>query len=152
MTTSELKETVEIPASEYETLKRLESLVAELQADNERLSGELQVLLNRLFRKKSERIDPSQLQLFLDQAQAARLAEGETPPAEPAPPKPKKGHGRARLSADLPREVIKLDVPAGDRTCPDCGKSMTPMGIESSERAHVRGGSAFGASERGGLG
>lgn len=137
MTTGELEATVEISASEYETLKNLQSVVDELKADNERLSGELQVLLNRLFRKKSERIDPSQLQLFLEQAEAARGNLDETPPERRTKPKATKGHGRGRLSAGLPREVVELDVPEKDRACPDCGKAMASMGADSTERVHV---------------
>ena len=57
-----------------DTVLALEAEIASLKValvkaerENKRLSDQLTVLLNRLFRKKSERLDPNQLRMFMDE-------------------------------------------------------------------------------------
>jgi transposase len=118
-------------------IEELEELIARLQRENERLSEQLTVLLNRLYRRKSEVIDPNQLWLFSAE-ELARPEEPEPPPApEPTQPRRRKGHGRKGFPQHLPRQKFVLDLPEGERTCPDCGKEMTEFGEDVSERGHV---------------
>ena len=60
------EEIITAQAAEIELLK---TAVGKLECENKRLSDELTLLLNRLFRKKSERLDPDQLRLFLQELQ-----------------------------------------------------------------------------------
>ena len=130
---SELEETISLPASEYAALKET---LAKLERENKRLSDELAVLLNRFLRRKSERIDPNQLRLFVEELVPAHAAEPASEPAETKKP-PRKGHGRSMFAPHVPREVIELDLPESERTCPDCGKTMVALGTEITERGHI---------------
>ena len=145
MATLDTTAKVSVPADEYEALRssvdEYKTIVEKLQQENERLSGELTLLINRMFRKKSERLDPNQLRLFADEL--ARLVEEEEPDDEPAEPskdrkkKRKKGHGRESFPKHLPREEIVLDVPETERICDDCGEPLRPIGEDTSERGRV---------------
>jgi hypothetical protein len=55
---SETTDKILVDASEFEALK---DNLRQLQQENQRLSDQLTVMMNRLFGKKSERIDPNQM-------------------------------------------------------------------------------------------
>ena len=136
MDNATLEDTVREQEAQIEALR---AIVAKLERENKRLSDEMTVLLNRLFRKKSERLDPAQLRLLIDE-----LTGSETPAAPPAPERKtvrvkehRRGHGRAAFPPHLPRERIELDVPPADRICPDCGQEMHAFGEETTERGHI---------------
>ena len=133
MSIAEKEATVTITESEYAALR---DGMAKLELENKRLSDELTILLNRFFRKKSERLDPNQLRLFMEELQVAQ-AGSEEPPQEPRPKKSKKGHGRARFAAHMPRETVELDLPEKERLCPDCGEEMKVFGEDVTERGHI---------------
>jgi transposase len=96
------------------------------------LRHQLDVLCQRLFGKKSERVDPRQLQLAL-----AQLANEPGPVTEPiemdSGETPVRGHGRRRptgrrpLPAHLPRRRVEIDVAEADKTCA-CGHARTRIG------------------------
>ena len=46
----------------------------------------------------------------------------------------RKKRGATRISKDLPREVVRLDIAEENRKCPCCGDPMEQIGEESSER------------------
>lgn len=107
-----------------------------LELENKILRDQLAILKQGLFGRRSERIDPGQLDLY----QGASVELPAPPPQEIAAherAKPAAGHGRARFAEHLPREVIELDVPEPERICPDCGKPMHSIGADTSERGHV---------------
>ena len=83
MSIAEKEGTVTIQEAEYAELRRA---VAKLEVENKRLSDELAILLSRFFRKKSERLDPNQLRLFLEELQGA--------PVEPRRLRPRSGRQR----------------------------------------------------------
>jgi transposase len=96
------------------------------------LRHQLDVLCQRLFGKKSERVDPRQLQLAL-----AQLANEPGPVTEPlemdSGETPVRGHARRRstgrrpLPAHLPRRRVEIDVAETDKTCA-CGHPRTRIG------------------------
>jgi transposase len=102
------------------------------------LRHELDILCQRLFGKKSERVDPRQLKLALEQ-----LANERGPLAEPVEmdsgETPVRGHtrrrptGRRPLPAHLPRRRVEIDVADGDKQCP-CGHTRTRIGEDVSEK------------------
>lgn len=104
----------------------------------ENLQHQLQYLLRRLFGRSAEKVDPQQLLLFeklLDElAPKSIAAEPVTPSAPQAPAPARKGHGRRRLPADLPRQKVIHDLPEEEKTCPCCGKLRHVIGQEISEQ------------------
>jgi transposase len=132
-------------------LKAAHQLIVELQATlgqqihlNEKLQHQLEQLLRQRYGKKSERIDPAQLLLFVQEILAQTEPEPAPTPATaleptlaptPTPSASKKnGHGRKPLPASLPRKPIVYDVPLAERACPDCGVERTCIGKEVREQ------------------
>ena len=104
---------------------------------NEKLQHQLELLLRRLYGKKSEKLDPDQLLLFAREIVEANGSqpEAEPDPTTPWPAKPPiKGHGRKPLPASLPRRPVLHDVPPTDRPCPDCGETRRCIGEEVREQ------------------
>ncbi len=102
------------------------------------LRHELDILCQRLFGKKSERVDPRHLTLALEQ-----LAHERGPIAEPVEmdsgETPVRGHtrrrptGRRPLPAHLPRRRVEIDVADAEKPCP-CGHPRTRIGEDVSEK------------------
>jgi len=104
----------------------------------DQLTHRLQQLLRARFGPKAEKIDPAQLALFAQQILSE--AQPAQAPAEPAQPEasvsaaPRKGHGRRKLPAHLPRRREVHDLPPEERLCRWCGQEMTKIGEEISEQ------------------
>jgi transposase len=126
------------------TLKSMirELLVSLQQRDraNEALRQRVDALIHRLYGRRSERYDPSQLLLFAD-----LLAEAATPlTPEAAPqiePLPKaqpqrrcRPHGRRRLPENLPRSEQHHELTAAQRVCAGCGGMRSDIGVDRSEQ------------------
>lgn len=126
-------------------MERLRARVAELEAsnaalhsNNQALAHKVEVLLHQIYGRKAERREGDHPMLPF-------------PGDEPEPPPPphvdeaeddeyetityaRKRRGASRISQDMPRETIVLDVPEADRKCPCCGETMPEFGREVSER------------------
>jgi len=115
-----------------------ERIVA-LERENKILREELALLKQGLFGRRTERLEAGQLDLYLKgAAPQIELPEQSTPAREgDQRAQATRGHGRARFADHLPREVIELDVPTGERACADCGKPMRAIGEEVTERGHM---------------
>ncbi len=104
----------------------------------DKLQHQLQYLLRRLFGRSAEKIDANQLLLFeklLDELAPKSIAAEPVPPSAPQEPAPaRKGHGRRRLPADLPRQKVIHDLPEEEKACPCCGKLRHVIGQEISEQ------------------
>lgn len=100
----------------------------------DQLTHRLQQLLRARFGQKSEKIDPAQMLLFAQQILAEAQKPEPTPQELPAPAAPRKGHGRKKLPAHLPRKRVVIDVPAEQRKCACCGAEMKKIGEETSEQ------------------
>ena len=110
----------------------LQEQLASSQQEVVSLRHQLDVLCQRLFGKKSERVDPRQLQLAL-----AQLANEPGPVTEPiemdSGETPVRGHvrgrptGRRPLPAHLPRRRVEIDVADAKKTCA-CGHARTRIG------------------------
>ncbi len=116
----------------------LEASNASLSSSNDLLEHRVQALLLQLYGKKSERKQDDHPQLPFPE-------DDVEPPAPPhvgeAPDEEfeeityvRKKRGAPRISKDLPREVVVLDVAAADRLCPCCEEEMQEIGKEVSER------------------
>lgn len=113
----------------------LQDELTRMQRENAALRHQLDLLCQRLFGKKSERVSPDQLRLAFAQlanepATAAaddpvEMDSGERPgrPRRRRVPPP----GRRPLPASLPRHRVEIDIPDADKTCP-CGHVVAPLG------------------------
>jgi transposase len=108
------------------------------QRENATLRHQLDVLCQRLFGKKSERVSPDQLRLAF-----AQLANESGPVSEPVemdsgerPGRPRRRvrpSGRRPLPSHLPRQRVELDVPEAEKICA-CGQAKTRIGEAVSEK------------------
>jgi len=131
--------------SDIEDLPTARALIATLheqlsksQREVASLRHQLDVLCQRLFGKKSERVDPRQLQLALEQ-----LANEPGPVSEPiemdSAETPVRGHtrhrptGRRPLPAHLPRHRVEVDVADAEKQCA-CGQVKTRIGESIAEK------------------
>lgn len=116
----------------------LQEQLTKSQREIAALRHQLDVLCRRLFGKSSEKVDPQQLTLALEQ-----LANEPGPVSEPiemdSGDTPVRGHrrlrptGRRPLPAHLPRRRIELDVPDAEKQCA-CGHVKVRMGAAVSEK------------------
>jgi transposase len=116
----------------------LQEQVRALQRENAALRQQLDVLCQRLFGKKSERVDPRQLQLALEQlanepglvTEPIEMDSGETPVRAHTRQRPT---GRRPLPAHLPRRRVEVDVAEAQKQCA-CGHLKTRIGESLSEK------------------
>ncbi len=93
--------------------------------------------------RRSERIDPAQLSLML--LMCATTESAEALAEEPLDDDPQDGEviaeservrrqpRRRRPTRDLPRDVIRHELPAAERQCAGCGEEMQHIGDDTSE-------------------
>lgn len=103
------------------------------------LQHELDVLLRRIFGKRSEKVDPNQLQLMMGIVDAHGIpgqaaVEADSGERIPHERKGARAHGRQVLPAELPRRVEVVDVPEAERICRRCGAEKAVIGHEVSEK------------------
>ena len=122
-------------------------LLGSMAQENTQLAIRLQAALRQMYRKKSERVSPEQLALFLaalkdeEAVLAAPLdeltktsADAAMPAADSVVPvKPMKRPRKKPFPEGLRREVRSVPVPDADRTCAGCGGSKEGMGYEVRE-------------------
>jgi transposase len=146
-------------AQEIEALKKA---LADALQHNEVLGGELRVLrterdllkerLNRFLRKlfdaKSEAATSiQQKDLFFNEAEAegaksqpAAEETGESGAGDDqvdVPAHKRAKRGRKPLDPALPREVVRHELPEGERVCPHDGSLLSEIGIEASEQLDI---------------
>ena len=120
--------------------------IKKLRQRNEYLTQQLADIQRMVYGRKSEKINPAQLQLFIDEARSdseptAVGPDDDTPDYEEIPAhvrkKKKRGPhpGRAPLPDHLDREEIHLHP--DDLGCPCCGHEMEPAGEEISEELGI---------------
>lgn len=111
-------------------IEKLMDLVLKLDAENDHLKRELGRMRRWQFGPKSERVPEGQ-QIF--EFLGTIASEPEKP--EPPPRKPRRRpHGHHVIPHDLPKQEVEIDLPAGERGCPDCGKCREHIGWEIQRR------------------
>ena len=135
----ELRVSVQQSSSELELLRaERDEYLEQLQQRDRKIADlqhQVQTLLRRYFGRSSEKMDPRQRLLFenlIDQAFPELPAEDAT--AEESAARRRKGHGRRRLPADLPREKIIHDLPEDEKPCPCCGTLRHIIGKQTHEQ------------------
>src|SRR4051794_21558433 len=118
------------------------------QAEIEKLRLLIRQLQRNRFGRRSERLDPDQLQLGLEDLEqtvaAAEAAQEEAATRSGTPRVPRvRRRNLGALPAHLPRVEVLVDVE--DKSCPCCGGAMHVIGEDTSEMlpilpARLRGG------------
>jgi transposase len=112
------------------------------KVERDLVKEQLKVMMRRLFGAKSEKRDPRQADLFLNEAEmlaptAATLpAQEDGPEIEVAAHKRKK-RGRKALDPALPRVVIRYEIPEAERLCAQDGTELVEIGVEVSEQLDI---------------
>ena len=134
------------PARDIEDLATARTLIATLhdeltrvQRENASLRYQLDLLCQRLFGKKSERVSPDQLRLAFAQlanepgaaAEPIEMDSGERP--GPGRRRRIPPPGRRPLPEALPRQRVEIDVPEADKICA-CGHRKTRIGEAVTEK------------------
>src|SRR3954451_4824782 len=111
------------------------------QAEIEKLRLLIRQLQRNRFGRRSERLDPDQLQLGLEDREqtvaAAEAAQEAASRASNTPPRPPRSLRRnlGALPAHLPRVEVLVDVE--DKGCPCCGGAMHVIGEDASEMLDI---------------
>src|SRR5690349_12286774 len=110
------------------------------QAEIEKLRLLIRQLQRDRFGRRSEKLDPDQLQLGLEdleQAAAATEAAQEEVAARSGTPRPPRSRRRnlGALPAHLPRVEVLVDIE--DKACPCCGGAMHVIGEDASEMLDI---------------
>lgn len=111
-------------------VRELLDRLSRMEQGQEEQRRKIDELLRRLYGPRSEKVNPDQLPLF-----------ESDPPALPTPAPPEKqqtaprrrGHGRRKLPANLPRRRVEHPVPERERLCACCGKPKEKIRDEESE-------------------
>src|SRR5690349_6492157 len=111
------------------------------QAEIEKLRLLIRQLQRDRFGRRSEKLDPDQLQLGLEDLEqtvaAAEAAQEEVAAGSgtPRPPRAARRRNLGALPAHLPRAEVLVDVE--DKSCPCCGGAMHVIGEDASEMLDV---------------
>jgi transposase len=115
---------------------RLAAECDQLAGQNDRLRHLIRQLQRLQFGRRSERLDPDQLNLALeDIEQAIAETEAEQEKADPALKRTRaepRRAGRASLPEHLPR--VEVVIAPEDTACPCCGGAMQVIGEDRSQR------------------
>lgn len=114
--------------------------LARIESERDRLRAIIHALQRHRFGRRSERLDPDQLALALEdveQSLASAEAEKErtAPPAQRSRPAPRRKRNRGALPAHLPRIETVVDV--AETVCPCCAGPLHKIGEDVSERLDV---------------
>lgn len=128
----DLDEALNVIATLHEQLQKS-------QREVELLRHRLDVLCRRLFGKKSEKVDPNQLQLAFEvlQEMGSSTEPFELDSSESFPrvavQSHQRGTGRRPLPKELPRERVVVDVDEAKKSC-SCGRSKEKIGEAVTEK------------------
>lgn len=117
-----------------EALALFVSLLSQIAADHDKLAHQLRLMLKNRFGRKTERIDPAQLRLFLEELGRAETVSEQTRPVvahvrrKPLTPRGSK----TVIPESIPREVVRLEPDVKERTC-GCGAEKVCIGCERSQ-------------------
>lgn len=116
-----------------ETMESERSQLSEAQSEVEKLRGIIKQLQRTQFGRRSERLDPDQLQLGIEDLDAdIARAEERAPAAQTRDTAMRSRAPKIRaLPAHLPREDMVLDTDGS--ACPDCGGALHSIGESVSE-------------------
>lgn len=122
--------------------EQLVSLVRELAERNARLEFFLNQMRRAQFGRRSEKLDPDQFELGLEEleqstaaAQAGSDENEQQKPPEQRRPRPHRTYNRGALPEHLPHEDVFVEPE--DKTCPCCGGALHVIGDETSQMLDI---------------
>ena len=135
----------------------LKQLIVELRREldakerlGQQLQHQLEQLMRKLFGRKSEKLNPDQLEMIFtelqelglrEEAETEESSDSEEDDDDPALANPRRqrrrGHGRRRLPRHLPRERQEHRLPVHELECP-CGSQLRECGEKVSEQLEYR--------------
>jgi len=113
-----------------------------LQVERDLLQERLKSFLHKLFAAKSEARSLHQHDLFLNEAEALSAAT-DAPPAQEdeaatqVAAHTRKKRGRKPLDPNLPRHIMRHELPEEQRVCPHDGSTLVEMGVQISEQLDI---------------
>lgn len=130
-------------AKALEQNQSLSGEVRLLRTERDLLKEKLNKLTRRLFDAQSEAGVAPQKDLFFNEAEAeganAESAVEETPDDDTVevPSHKRRKRGRKPLDPALPREVVRHELPEGERVCPQDGSPLREIGVETSAQLDI---------------
>ena len=120
----------------HQIMEEQQATITGLQQRMQQLEHYVEQLLRSRYGPRSERVDPSQLQLFDAAATTAEISASKADETDAVVVKEhrRRGGGRNKLPAHLPRETIEHDLPEAQQCCPECGAQRQRIGCETSEQ------------------
>ena len=124
-------------------LSQREKLASELRfvsVERDLLKERLDKMLRKLFAAKSEVRGTEQKDMFFNEAEALAAAEQATPALDGSATDEdsldiaahkRVKRGRKPLDADLPRHVVRHELPESERVCPHDGAVLREIGVEA---------------------
>jgi transposase len=110
--------------------------IARIANERDRLRAIIHELQRHRFGRRSERLDPDQLALALEEVeQSVAAVEAAADRAATPGARPRRKINRGALPAHLPRIEMVVDV--ADQTCPCCASKMHKIGEDVAERLDV---------------
>jgi len=133
------------PADDIEDLRRklahadaviaeLRGVVADLRKQVEAQQAHIHRLVKMTFGRGGERVEGPTLFDRIDPPEAESPPPVEPPSIEASAAKKRKGHGRRRKPADLPRRPEVIDLSDAEKVCGCCGTAKIRIGQVVSER------------------
>lgn len=139
-----------------EEIAALHQALADAHRQNQLLAGELRVVrterdllaeqLNafkrKLFAAKSEAGSLHQKDMFFNEAeveagQAEPAVEDNNQDTIEVPAHKRVKRGRKPLDSALPRQIVRHELPEGERVCPHDGARLSEIGVQTSEQLEI---------------
>jgi len=116
-----------------EALDLVVSLLSQLASDHDKLAHQLRLMIKERYGRKTERMDPAQLKLFLEELERQEPAPDSTRPVIAyVRRKPIERKGKAAIPDSIPRETVRIEPDDAEKTC-GCGAAKVCIGCECSQ-------------------
>jgi transposase len=119
-------------------ISQLLGAMAKLERKNAWLQAEVEALFRKLFRKRSEKLDPRQLELVFEAMRDLGISQHQLEQLEhevEVGTRRRRGTPvRQALPKDLPRERVEHSLPEHERCCTACGEELTKIREEVTEQ------------------
>jgi len=129
------------------SIEQLQKQNASLQNENSYLKEQLEWFKRQIFGKRSEKvIPPNENQLEFDgfgDLQKVEKDEKKTVSSHSRRKPKRNGKDSVTLPEDIPTETTVLDIPEGEKVCPETGKPLVKIGEEVTHKLAFKPGSYF---------
>jgi transposase len=110
------------------------SVLSQFASDHDKLAHQLRLMIKERYGRKTERMDPAQLKLFLEELERQDAAADEARPVVAyvrRKPIERKG-SKAAIPDSIPREIVRIEPDEAEKAC-GCGASKVCIGCERSQ-------------------